>query len=136
MGSIWAVTTSPVKPISVMIRYRSQNDGFETMPPSAPRPPMRMGGRSYLLWRTGLGVQRGGSQFRGGAEMIRAQLTVISPWTTPQNTKVLCMPDEWIMLAMGTMVRATPAPYEPATRPAASPRRSGNHFIATPMQPP
>src|SRR5215472_13834320 len=110
MGSIWAVTTSPVKPISVMIRYRSQNDGLATMPPMPARPPRRMGGTSYLLWRTELGTKPAGSQPWGGAEMTSAHATVTAPWTSPQTTNVLCRPDEWIMFAMGTTVSAAPTP--------------------------
>lgn len=54
----------------------------------------------------------------------------------PQTTNVYWKPDDLIMLAMGITVRAAPTPYEPATRPAHSPRRSGNHFTAIPMQAP
>src|ERR1700709_45024 len=40
------------------------------------------------------------------------------------------------MLAIGTTVIAAPAPKPAAVRPAARPRRSGNHFSALPTQVP
>src|ERR1700754_442142 len=40
------------------------------------------------------------------------------------------------MLAIGTTVSAAPAPKPAAVRPAARPRRSGNHFSALPTQVP
>ena len=42
-------------------------------------------------------------------------------------------PAEAIMLAIGATVKADPAPKPAAVSPAASPRWSGNHFIARPM---
>src|SRR3569833_2514869 len=40
------------------------------------------------------------------------------------------------MLAIGITVKAAPAPKPAAVRPAARPRRSGNHFNALPTQVP
>src|SRR5262249_45017526 len=139
MGSIWAVITRPVKPISVMIRYMSQKEDLTTIPLRR-RPPsvglMRIGSRSYLLWRTELIRHPLGSQPAGGAEITIAHAIVTRPWITPHTTKVDWKPDDLIMPEIGITVRAAPPPYEPATRPAQSPRLWGNPWTATPMQPP
>src|SRR6266850_5001999 len=41
-----------------------------------------------------------------------------------------------MVLMIGTTVAAAPAPKPPAVKPAASPRRSANHFSALPTQVP
>src|SRR5499425_2950709 len=54
----------------------------------------------------------------------------------PNHRKVASYPREAIMLAMGMMVSADPAPNPAAVKPAASPRRSANHLSALPTQVP
>src|SRR5262249_62264009 len=96
MGSIWAVITRPVKPISVMIRYMSQKEDLTTIPLRR-RPPsvglMRIGSRAYLLWRTERIRHPLGSQPAGGAEITISHAMVTSPLITPPATKDDTPPD-------------------------------------------
>jgi hypothetical protein len=74
-----------------------------------------------------------GIQPAGGAERKSAATITVAPWMIPQVMNACWYPEVAIMFAMGDTVKAEPAPKPAAVRPAASPRWSGNHFIALPM---
>jgi hypothetical protein len=58
------------------------------------------------------------------------------PWPMPNHQNAASKPLDEIMLAIGTTVSAEPAPKPAAVRPAARPRRSGNHLSALPTEAP
>ena len=58
------------------------------------------------------------------------------PWPIPNQKNADSYPPDLINAWIGTTVSADPAPNPIAVRPAAKPRRSGNHFNALPTHVP
>src|SRR3972149_5361469 len=85
-----------------------------------------------LRWPARVGFEGGEAR----AELPQPRLRAADPCPIPKRKKGASYPLALIIEAMGTTVKADPAPNPMAVSPAASPRRSGNHLRALPTQVP